>query len=138
MTGAWMDRLNRRSGWALVLGLIIGALQVGCGGETTETGMTEWTPDQMEVAMLPTRATDYSNDLTRLRSAFTKEAAPSNSDREKFAKLGFDVAGEISISGDTATFPVKIIDYEKETDTTVTWKAQKVGEEWKLSEAPLN
>ena len=59
-------------------------------------------------------------------------------DREKFAKLGFDVAGEISISGDTATFPVKIIDYEKETDTTVTWKAQKVGEEWKLSEAPLN
>jgi hypothetical protein len=49
----------------------------------------------------------------------------------------FDIDGDITVTGDTATFPIKITNYETQASSTATWKAQKVDGTWLLSDAPV-
>jgi hypothetical protein len=49
----------------------------------------------------------------------------------------FSVAGAISVSGDSASFPVAITSNSTEASVEKQWKAVKANGKWKLSEAPL-
>ena len=65
--------------------------------------------------------------------------AIDKSQRKGYTKYFFRTQStEIEISGDTATFPVKVGDPATGDEvSTVTWTAQKVGEDWKLKDTPL-
>ena len=83
---------------------------------------------------------DLAGDVKRLRELFTKESAPSATMAKKYSSRMFqiDYDSEIAVTGDTATMNVKVFTYDDPpTEETKTWKAQKVGDAWKLSDAPL-
>jgi hypothetical protein len=127
----------QRCGWMVLMAMALCAPLVGCGGGEVATTSTEVTEDQMAVGSLPSLAADKSNDLARLREVFVKDAWPSSSDRKKYADHMFDIDGDITVTGDTATFPIKITNYETQASSTATWKAQKVDGTWLLSDAPV-
>ena len=70
---------------------------------------------------------------------FVQGATLSDSDREKFK--GKSVQPEnVEINGDTATLEVAVttfVNYEPTDPITLTWEAEKDGDTWKLTKAPL-
>ncbi|QDT98754.1 hypothetical protein [Gimesia aquarii] len=83
-------------------------------------------------------------------AAFISGAAPKN--RKDYGKYVFVVDGGAEINGDEAIVPVKILGGyvssqerdkvvkekpSEKTETKMTWKLQREGDEWKIKEAPL-
>lgn len=91
---------------------------------------------------------DIAGDPKMFPTAFVDGTAPEN--REDYAQRGYEIAGEAEVNGDQLTVPVKIFGgvvatstadrAKKASDvgtTTQNWVLQRVGEEWKIKDAPL-
>ncbi|MEO9595589.1 hypothetical protein [Rhodopirellula bahusiensis] len=91
---------------------------------------------------------DIAGDPNMFPTAFVDGSAPDN--REEYAQRGYEIAGEAEVNGDQLTVPVKIFggifatstaDRTKKASevstTTQNWVLQRVGEEWKIKDAPL-
>ena len=62
---------------------------------------------------------------------------PDKTALKRYAVLTFETAGRASVSGGTATVPVKVYDPNGKETGQVEWKFVKSGERWKLESAPL-
>lgn len=128
--------------WILCL---ISCVLAGCGGNTAPPTSVEQNVFAPVVGL-----GDASGSETMFQAAFVSGAAPEN--REDYAKFAFVVDGEAEINGDEASVPVKVIGgvtssqggdsaakakAGDKSETKMTWKLQREGEEWKLKEAPL-
>ncbi|QDT19661.1 hypothetical protein [Gimesia chilikensis] len=127
-----------------VLCLLI-CMTCGCGGSDAPQTTVE-----QDVFAEVTGLGDTYADEKMFQDAFVSGAAPQN--REDYGKYAYVIDGEAEIDGDQATVPVKIIGgivssqegdsaakkkAGEKTETKMTWKLQREGEEWKLKEAPL-
>ena len=123
------------------IALVVLGFTAGCGGGgTAGDPAAELTEDQQSIEVVVGSVADLAGDVKRLRELFTKESAPSATMAKKYSSRMFqiDYDSEIAVTGDTATMNVKVFTYdEPPTEETKTWKAQKVGDAWKLSDAPL-
>lgn len=117
--------------------LVAFAAIVGCGSDEPVDLDAEMTEDQINVNTVVSSISDSATDLGRLRENFTKEAAPKSSDLKDYANNYFSVDGDINVTGSTATFSVKVMNYESGAEKTANWKAVKEGDKWLLSEAPV-
>jgi hypothetical protein len=145
-TGSLMkESINAKRFIMVVLGALLLAVQLGCGGEdggaTTDRPQTE---DEKQIYALVGGVSDKaagpeaSENLKRLRESFTKENAPSGSQLKTYQDHMFEISSPINVTGNTASFTVKIAKYTA-TDVGIEkqWKAVKEGDVWKLSETPL-
>lgn len=133
-------RKNKLQWLSGVLALAVLGLTVGCGGGggTTQDPGQGMTDDQKAVEQLVGSVSDLAGSLDRVRALFTKDAAPSKALADKYKDHMFQIEGDINVAGDNATMTVKAIGFgENASPKQNTWKAQKVGGEWKLSDAPL-
>lgn len=121
--------------------LVVLGFTAGCGGGgNAGDPASEMTEDQQSIEVVVGSVADSAGDVRRLRELFTKESAPTATMAQKYKSRMFqiDYDSEITVSGDTATMNVKVFTYDDPpTETVETWKAQKVGDDWKLSDAPL-
>lgn len=92
---------------------------------------------------------DAAGDDASFANAFVAGAAPEN--RKDYGSLGFQVVGDASVDGDSATVPVKIFGGVHSTsgkdsgsskpsdakETEQVWTLQKSGDTWKIKDAPL-
>ncbi|MCA9016926.1 MAG: hypothetical protein KDA77_16460 [Planctomycetaceae bacterium] len=128
--------------WILCL---VSCLLAGCGGG----GVAQPTVEENVYAHVVGLG-DASGSEEMFQAAFVSGAAPEN--RKEYGKYAFVVDGVAEINGDEAIVPVKIIggvlssqggdssskaNPGDKTETQMTWKLQREGEEWKLKEAPL-
>ena len=79
----------------------------------------------------------YHGCSTEHHRKTAKDNQPKSSDRAKYHENYFELDGDIVVSGTSASFPVKIGSYTSEATTVKQWKAEKVGDQWLLSETPL-
>ncbi|KAA0143172.1 hypothetical protein [Gimesia chilikensis] len=125
--------------------ILSASMLVGCGGD----GDTQTTVEQDVLAQVAGLG-DSSADEQMFQAAFVAGAAPEN--RKDYGKYAYMIDGQAEISGDEATVPVKIIGgivssqegdsaarkkAGEKTETKMTWKLQREGNEWKLKDAPL-
>lgn len=116
---------------------------LGCGSG----GAAQATVEQNAYAQI-TGLGDAAGSQEMFADAFVDGAAPKN--RKDYASRGFEVTGDATISGDTASVPVKIFggvfssdsgDHGKESATIAevetTWTLQKSDTGWKIKDAPL-
>jgi hypothetical protein len=125
------------------VGLVAVALALtGCGGSSKVD------PDVQNVGSQVTGLGDLAGMPEQFALAFVPGAAPK--DAAAYGDYGYEVVGPATINGDTATVEVKIFggvhspadgDAAKKASAsgefTKTWTLQKVGEEWKIKDAPL-
>lgn len=91
---------------------------------------------------------DMAGDPQMFATAFVEGSAPEN--HEDYAQRGYQIDGDGEMNGDQMTVPVKIFggvfatsgsDRSKKASdigtTTQNWVLQRVGEDWKIKEAPL-
>ena len=139
-TDVWMNRFcwGGSGRWLSLAALLLMALS-GCGGgdQAAPKVMGEMTPDQQQIASMVDGVSDMAGELTRLRESFTKDNAPTETERKKYSDHMFSIGGDINVSGDTASFPVSITKYGTENSIEKQWKAVKENGTWKLSDTPL-
>lgn len=122
--------------------IAVALAQTGCGGSAKVD------PDVQNVGSQVTGLGDLAGMPEQFALAFVPGAAPKNP--SAYGDYGYEVIGPATINGDTATVEVKIFggvlspaDGDKASKTsssdefTKTWTLQKVGEEWKIKDAPL-
>lgn len=110
------------------------AVQSGCGGAQ---GPSYGSEDGRKIALLLSEVGD-TTDAKRLASYFVKTAAPTKADYDRFTSHYFDLAGNPSVRGNTATAKVKIRHQGTGKDTgPVEWSFVKEGDTWKIKSAPL-
>ncbi|QDV49632.1 hypothetical protein [Gimesia fumaroli] len=125
--------------WILCL---VSCVLAGCGGG----GVPEPTVEEHVYAHVVGLG-DASGSEKMFQSAFVTGAVPQN--RKDYGKYVYVIDGTAEIDGDEATVPVKIIagmvvspkgaqgKTAEQTETKMTWKLKREGEEWKIKEAPL-
>lgn len=127
-----------------LLAVLLAAVQTGCGGGGGITGTSQSEDEKQIYALigsLSDRAAnmDRNEALSKLREAFTGDNAPSASDVQVYKDRMFEITDKISVSGNTATFTVRVAPYDpdKGKEGTMQWKAVKEGTTWKVAESPL-
>lgn len=128
----------------IVVALLVTPLLIGCGS----TDAVQVTDAQNLYAQVEGLG-DAAGQEDSFASAFVSGAAPEN--RDDYGQRGYQVTGEATIDGETATVPVKIIggvysssekDRRKNKPSDVpeseqVWTLQKSGDAWKIKDAPL-
>lgn len=80
---------------------------------------------------------DVAGNPEDFKAAFVEGSAPDETQRLRYKGLGFR-ASDVDVSGDSATMTVTLIDMATGEDKAeMPWTAQKVGDQWKLKDAPL-
>lgn len=133
-------RMIRRHWLRITGGCCLAAMVAltGCGSEEIENPLDEMDEDQQAVAALVGQVSDYAAQGQKsLRSIFTRDGAPSSGDVKKYKARYFELDGDVTVSGDSATFPVKVGQYKSPGTAVAQWKATKVDGNWKLADAPL-
>lgn len=139
-----MTRSLKSLAWAVVISAL------GCGSQEP-FGSNESEKIALDLAALA----DAAESEATFASFFSPEAVPQN--RIDYAIRSYEIIDQVDISGDIATVkvtvnagsmgaansegrqrtnkqPLPVISSEP---TVVEWKLQKMGEQWKLVEAPL-
>jgi|SRR5262245_65646715 len=111
----------------IVLGLL---LLHGCGSEAKR----EQQPDEQLVSLV-TGTPDKALNAKQAKEHFV--TVPAKGELQRYAQLSFEPAGSPSVSGNTATVPVKITAPDGTLKGEVTWEFVKDGDRWKLKNAPL-
>ena len=126
--------------WIFTATLLLAA---GCGGETAMPG----SEPAEKVAAVVTSLNDAAGDETAFSTFFVDGNAPE--DRSSYYSAAIELIGVPEVNGDDATAMVRIsksaieaegqgaLKTEEVGDGEVTWTLTKVGEEWKLKDAPL-
>lgn len=68
---------------------------------------------------------------------FAQGAVPPTAELRKLAKYTCKVDGKPTISGDTATVKIKLLDAKEQEVGQVEWTLVREGGNWKLKSAPL-
>lgn len=125
---------------------LISCVLAGCGGGS---GVPETSVEQDVYAHVVGLGDSCGSD-EMFQAAFIAGAVPEN--RKDYGKYVFVVDGSAEINGNEAIVPVKVIggymssqEGDKaakakpgdKSETKMTWKLQREGEEWKIKEAPL-
>ncbi|QDV71393.1 hypothetical protein Poly24_51290 [Rosistilla carotiformis] len=127
-----------------IVALLAAPALVGCGS-TDPVQVTDAQNLNAQVEGLG----DAAGDEESFSKAFVTGAAPEN--RKDYGARGFQVVGEATVDGDSATVPVKIFGgvystsgkdggRKKPSDATETeqvWTLQRNGDVWKIKDAPL-
>ncbi|WP_153558579.1 hypothetical protein [Roseimaritima sediminicola] len=127
----------------LVVSIPLLGMVLGCGGGSAAVSTLE----QDAYAQVEGLG-DAAGDPAMFEDAFVSGAAPEN--RDDYAARGFQVVGDPAIDGEVATLQVEIFggvhetgggDRAKEGQDTgpveQTWTLQRVGDTWKIKDAPL-
>ncbi len=105
---------------------------IGCG---SGIGTPAETQDD-QVAQVIREFQGKTGNPTWFAGAFVKGAAPE-AQRNRYTKHTF-APGKVSITGDTATIKVKVIDEAaNKVLSEVEWTCVKEGGQWKIKAAPL-
>lgn len=125
----------------LCAGLIM-ASTAGCGGSASNNA------DATQIVAQLSGLGDLSGMPERFNEVFAPGKAPA--DPARYGAYGYEAIGPVTVSGDTATVDVRIFggvlspaqgDKAKKASAakefTRTWTLQKIGDEWKLADAPL-
>jgi len=133
---------RQRTGRLAVVATICALAGVGCGGSSTVD------PDTTAVVAQLAGLGDLAGMPDRFGELFVAGKVPD--DPAAYGEFGYEAAGPVEISGDTATVPVRIFGgvlspaegdkakkQSKATEGTATWTFQRVGDEWKIVDAPL-
>jgi hypothetical protein len=72
-----------------------------------------------------------------LADRFAKGSAPAAGDLAKYGKYKYRVDGNPSISGESATAKIKLLDDKDQQVGTAEWTFVKEGGQWKIKTAPL-
>lgn len=114
---------------------IILTAALGCGGSGSIAGPDSGS-DAGKIAEFVDYFNDYVADAAKFKKAFAGKAPSS---RKEYELLRFEVkAGSLKVDGTNATATVDIRnDSSHEVIATKEWTFTKVGEEWKLKDAPL-
>lgn len=131
--------------WRHVVSLAFCGLLIGCGTpEAIEATVTQDAYAQIE------GLGDAAGSEELFAAAFVPGAVPE--DRQAYGQRGYQVTGEASIDGDTATVPVSVfggVASSAEGDSSTSsgasssgtseqvWVLQRVNDEWKIKDAPL-
>ncbi|QDS90877.1 hypothetical protein CA51_49540 [Rosistilla oblonga] len=127
-----------------IVALLVAPVLIGCGS-TDPVQVTDAQNLNAQVEGLG----DAAGDEASFAKAFVAGAAPEN--RKDYGARGFQVVGDATVDGDSATVPVKIFGgvysttgkdggSKKPSDATETeqvWTLQRNGDTWKIKDAPL-
>ncbi len=132
-------------GW-LPVGFCLAGLAVvavaGCGKKAVDE-KTFRASDAKKVAVLLESVSVAASDPASFEGRFAKGSAPKPEDRAKYAKPKvFRLDGDPEFSGDTATFNVKILNRDPQTDAETEigqakWTAVRDELGYLLKDAPL-
>jgi hypothetical protein len=145
-TGFWPQESNNTKRLTMVLvAALLMAVQLGCGGGDGSSGDRPQTEDERQLFALVGGVSDRAANpttsvaLEQLREAFTRESAPSSADVKTYKERMFEITSPIAITGNTATFTVRVAPYDPDQgkEGQVQWKAVKEGADWKIAESPL-
>jgi len=128
----------------LATAVLVMANSSGCGGN----GPLKSTVQQNAFAQIEGLG-DMAMDETMFANAFMPGSVPPN--RQDYAKLGYTVGPDAAIDGDTASVPVMIFggvftsqegsaNASRPTEQVTAekvWTLQRVGDEWKIKDAPI-
>lgn len=122
--------------------LVLAATVTGCGGSSAVD------PDTSQIVSQLAGLGDLAGMPDRFNELFVAGKAPA--DPARYGDFGYEPAGPVERNGDTATVEVRIFGgvlspadgdkakkQSKSAEQTATWTFQRVGEEWKLVDAPL-
>jgi hypothetical protein len=93
--------------------------------------------DQIQVGQFIASLDDVKKDPKLLAPWFAAGAAPPAAELRKFAKYTCQADGRPTVTGDTATAKVKVLDANEHEVGQVEWTLVKEGGNWKLKSAPL-
>jgi hypothetical protein len=117
-----------------VLAIAVSAALSGCSsGSRDATAMTEEVTIQQFIWSLD----DVRENPKDLAGWFASGSAPPAAELRKYAKYVPRPDGKPSVSGDTATAKVKLLDSREQEVGQVEWTFVKEGGHWKLKTAPL-
>lgn len=128
----YRDCVRIRAFWIFALLLPLAAICSGCGGEKQEVA-----PEDTRMVGLVTSLEDVAGDPKNFQSLFAEGAAPKDSERPKYKQHKFQVKDTPRVSGDTAVFTVVVSKPDGAVVGEKEWTAVKVGDKWKLKDAPL-
>jgi hypothetical protein len=131
------DRLRRV---ALLLLAPVVLLAAGCGGSAGGRKEDGSLSDREQVRQYIQSMGDIAGTPASFAKQFADGAAPAKADMAKYAAFEFNVAGDPTISGDSATVPVQVLKSGGGVDEvvgTTTWTLAKAGDGWKIKTAPL-
>lgn len=124
----------------VVIVVLLSVLPSGCGGSNSTAGPGYGSADGRSIAELVEQVNDVKSNPAQLLKLFAAGAAPKDKAQiGRYTAYYFDVSGNPSVSGDTATAKVKIRPDGKAagTDAEVEWSFVKDGGGWKIKSAPL-
>jgi hypothetical protein len=124
-------RFRLRAFSTLALLLPLAATWSGCGGEKQEVA-----PEDTRIGGLVTSLEDVAGDPKSFESLFAPGAAPKDSERPKYKQYTYQLKDTPRVSGDTATFTA-VMSKDGSVVGEKEWTAVKVGDAWKLKDAPL-
>jgi len=127
---------------AVILVMMTGS--IGCGGGAP----MKPTVQQNAFAQIEGLG-DMAMDEAMFANAFMPGSVPPN--RQDYAKLGYTVGSDAAIDGETASVPVTIFggvftsqegsaNASRPTEQVTAekvWTLQRVGDEWKIKDAPI-
>jgi hypothetical protein len=116
-----------------VLGLTVAAVLAGCSASKDAAPATE--PQQ--VGMVISSLNDVTSKPNLLTPWFAQGAAPPAAELRKYAAYTFKPNGKPTVSGDTATAKVRVLDDKDHQVAEVEWTLVREGDRWKLKSAPL-
>src|SRR5262245_54776023 len=109
---------------------------VGCGGSGSVAGPDYGSEDGRKIAEFVDYFNDYVVDANKFKKAFAGKA-PAN--RKEYEQFRYEVkVGSPKVDGTNATATVNFRNESShEIVVTKEWTFTKVGDEWKLKDAPL-
>jgi len=113
---------------------VAGPLGSGCG-ESGPGGPSYGGEEGRKIAQLVELVNDEKSTSKNLARLFVKGAAPK--DTRKYPLYYFEVSGEPTVSGDSATAMVKVKQEAGEETVEKEWSFAKEGDAWKIKSAPL-
>src|SRR5262245_60639250 len=112
---------------------VVALLLAGCSATSTDRGPSYGGEDGKKIARRVDALIDDRSSHPRMSKHFAKGAAPDARQWPKYAPYAFEVVGDPSISGTTATAKVRIVqDSDRKEVGQVEWSFVKEGEDWKI------
>lgn len=110
----------------------------GCGGSVAQPP-SYGSDDGKAIAVLVDQVNEFKSTASHFEKLFAPGAAPKGAAGKKYATLSYDVSGNPTVSGATATARVKM---RKEMGDggdagEQEWSFVKDGDKWKIKSAPL-
>jgi hypothetical protein len=114
--------------------LLLTAGLAGCGGHKRPNFGSD---DGLKIAELIDLLVDDASSARRAQTLFAREATPKAAGLRKYGKYTFNLDGNPTVTGDTATATVHFRRHTGQEVGAKEWTFVKEGAEWKIKSAPL-